>query len=411
MVERARPLESDSPDDDRAADETAVRSTSLKTDEAAARSTPLTMVSGVIAGDDLDQVAASAANALARPVAISIPTLGEPVVSPSGAISEDDVRAIVAYATAVIRGELPSPPGVLAGMVEVRLDGDVVGIVAAMRRSGEGEVGTELRAWLEAGAAAAAVAAMMRDAQEGGLERSRRALLQSLRAGPPADVPVFLEHARRLGFDLTSGAVAVCAEPRTPGDAPALSDLTGAHRALIVDVGGGRLCGLVPLGSSLPGGSAEALAAELTGCGMHVAVSTSHRDPSGLHDALREAEVLVELDVAVAGQEETYRLLIGILLRDPDQLEDLRTRTIAPLTIYDAEHDTDLLATLQAFLAHHGSTTDTAEAMSLHRHTVGYRLARVHEVSGLSPYESDGRERLGLGLKAHHILDANLRLG
>jgi purine catabolism regulator len=77
------------------------------------------------------------------------------------------------------------------------------------------------------------------------------------------------------------------------------------------------------------------------------------------------------------------------------------------LARYDAEHDTDLLATLQAFLAHHGSTTETADAMHLHRHTVGYRLARVHEVSGLSPYDSDGRERLGLGLKADQILSAN----
>ncbi|MBV9817062.1 MAG: helix-turn-helix domain-containing protein [Solirubrobacterales bacterium] len=49
--------------------------------------------------------------------------------------------------------------------------------------------------------------------------------------------------------------------------------------------------------------------------------------------------------------------------------------------------------------------------MSLHRHTVGYRLARVHEVSGLSPYESTGRERLSLGLKAERILDAERRLG
>jgi purine catabolism regulator len=76
------------------------------------------------------------------------------------------------------------------------------------------------------------------------------------------------------------------------------------------------------------------------------------------------------------------------------------------LSAYDARHDTELLATLQAFLAHHGSTTETAEALNFHRHTVGYRLARVHEVSGLSPYESDGRERLSLGLKAHHILQA-----
>ena len=48
--------------------------------------------------------------------------------------------------------------------------------------------------------------------------------------------------------------------------------------------------------------------------------------------------------------------------------------------------------------------------MGLHRHTVGYRLARVHEVSGLSPHESDGRERLGLGLKAHQMLEAEQRL-
>jgi hypothetical protein len=398
MVERARPLESDSPEEDRAADNTA------------ARSTPLTMVSGVVAGDDLHQVAASASRALGRPVAIAIPTLGEPVVCPAGALSEDDIRTIVAHAAAVIRGEVADAPPILSDSVEVRLGRDVVGIVAAAHQNGEGDTGSELHAWLEAAAAAAAVAAVMRDAQEGGLERSRRALLQSLRAGPPAEIPLFMEHARRLGFDLSSGAVAICADERTAGTAPALGDLTAGHRALIADVGAGRLCGLVPLGSPAPGDGVEALAAELTDRGMHVAVSTPHRDPAGLHGALREAEVLVELDVALAGQEETYRLLIGILLRDPGQLEDLRARTIAPLAVYDAEHDTELLATLEAFLAHHGSTTDTAEAMSLHRHTVGYRLARVQEVSGLSPYESDGRERLGLGLKAHHILDANLRL-
>jgi purine catabolism regulator len=115
-------------------------------------------------------------------------------------------------------------------------------------------------------------------------------------------------------------------------------------------------------------------------------------------------------EAGVAGQDDTYRLLIRVLLRDPAELEQLRSSTISPLLAYDAEHDTELLVTLATFLAHHGSTTETAEAMGLHRHTVGYRLARVHEVSGLSPYESDGRERLGLGLKAAHILAAQERL-
>ena len=47
--------------------------------------------------------------------------------------------------------------------------------------------------------------------------------------------------------------------------------------------------------------------------------------------------------------------------------------------------------------------------MQLHRHTVGYRLTRIQEVSGLSPYESEGRERLSLGLKAKRILLADQR--
>lgn len=114
-------------------------------------------------------------------------------------------------------------------------------------------------------------------------------------------------------------------------------------------------------------------------------------------------------EALLPGQEETYRLLIGVLLRDRGELELLRKRTISSVERYDTEHDTELLATLQAFLAHHGSTTETAEAMGLHRHTVGYRLARVQEVSGLSPYESDGRERLSLGLKAHQLLAADGR--
>ena len=145
--------------------------------------------------------------------------------------------------------------------------------------------------------------------------------------------------------------------------------------------------------------------------GMIVALSAPRRDPGALHEAVREAQLLVELagtpEVAVLGQDETYRLLIGVLLRDPDELAQLRERTISPLAEYDARHDTDLLATLRTFLAHDGSTTETADAMNLHRHTVGYRLARVHEVSGLSPYESDGRERLSLGLKAAQIIEAS----
>jgi hypothetical protein len=151
--------------------------------------------------------------------------------------------------------------------------------------------------------------------------------------------------------------------------------------------------------------------------GLEALVAEAHR----LADDLSEAELpsgaatslLAELrDAGLeidSGEEDTYRLLAGVLIHSPTELRALRERTIAPLELYDADHETQLGETLENFLAHHGSTTDTAEAMGLHRHTVGYRLTRIQEVSGLSPYESEGRERLSLGLKAKRILLADQR--
>jgi hypothetical protein len=265
----------------------------------------------------------------------------------------------------------------------------------------------ERRAWLQAAAAAASVTALIRDAQNGDADTGGAKLLLELSAGPPEDPAGFLARARRCGVELGAGAIALCARRgRTAYAVPA----TGPAGTLVAEVGDGCVLGLAPAESA---GLADELAAALDARGMTVAVSAPRRDPGALHEALREAELLVELaetaGVQLAGHDETYRLLIGVLLRDADEVRELRERTISSLADYDARHDTDLLATLQAFLTHDGSTTETAEAMKLHRHTVGYRLSRVHEVSGLSPYESDGRERLSLGLKAHQILAAAQR--
>jgi hypothetical protein len=257
-------------------------------------------------------------------------------------------------------------------------------------------------------AAAAAVTRLM----DGGGAVSdgdrRGALLEALIAGPPPDVDRLLAEGRRLGFELGEGAMAICARGAPGRDA---AELGGDDAALMASLGHGVTVGLVPLSAA---GAAGALADRLSAAGFAVGVSAARREPALLHEALREAMLLAELgsmpEAALAGQEDTYRLLIGVLLRDPGELEGLRSSTISPLLAYDAEHDTELVSTLATFLAHHGSTTDAAEVMRLHRHTVGYRLARVQGISGLSPYESEGRERLGLGLKATQILIAQERL-
>jgi purine catabolism regulator len=349
-------------------------------DASAPRSTPLTLVAGAVAGDTLESVAASVADALGCPVAIAIPAHGPPVVSPPGSLTDEAIAAIV-------------------DAVPVRIGEQVVGIVAA----GAGGASSERRAWLEAAAAAASVTALIKDAPG---PDSGEALVAEVAAGAPDDLPGMLARARRLGVDLSAGGVALSAIGGAPGERPP----TKGGVALVAELRPGRLVAVCPAAED----DLADLAATLRAGGMTVAVSAPRRDPALLHEAIREAELLAELggaeDSPSNGHDETYRLLIGVLMRDRAELEQLRDSTVSALADYDTRHDTELLPTLGAFLAHDGSTTETAEALALHRHTVGYRLSRVQEVSGLSPYESDGRERLSLGLKARQILDVERRL-
>jgi hypothetical protein len=378
-------------------------------DQSAPRPTPLTLVAGAVAGDDLQHVAATVAEALRRPVAIAIPALGDPVVSGAQPLSADIMSMIAQHAAAVVGGRNGTVPEGIAQAVPVQIGEQIVGVVAVPGAAPQAEDAAQ-RAWLDAAAAAASVAALISETHAGTPAVSGAPaadLLAELAGGPPQDVPAMIARARRLGHELTAGAVALCA--RAP-DGPLAHPPTIA--ALTALRPGGRLLAVAGLGDgAVPW---ERLVQELREAGLVVHVSAPRRDPALVHGAIVEAELLTELaadELLPAGQDETFRLLIGVLQRDRDELERLRDGTVTPLADYDARHDTDLLATLHAFLTHDGSTTETAEAMSLHRHTVGYRLSRVHEVSGLSPYESDGRERLSLGIKAHQILEADRRRG
>ena len=357
-----------------------------------------------MAGENLESIAAAAAAELGRPVAIALGGVGQTVLWPESERAPGILNDLIGYAAAAIRNEAcPKPDGV-ADSVPIQIGHEIVGIVASL---GAHAAGAEDRPWLEAVAAAAAVSSLIRETKDGDLDAARRALLQTLELAPPQDARAIVSEALRLGCDLAAGATAICAR-WTAGEA---GELPGVSTMLLAEVSTGRVLGLVPTALAGNGHDLERLCRELKGRGMHVATSMPRRDPAALHEAIREAEVMLSLstepDALVSNQEETYRLLIGVLLRDPAELHALRSSTISALERYDAEHDTDLLATLRAFLAHHGSTTETAEAMQLHRHTVGYRLTRIQEVSGLSPYESDGRERLSLGIKAHRILEAD----
>ena len=89
---------------------------------------------------------------------------------------------------------------------------------------------------------------------------------------------------------------------------------------------------------------------------------------------------------------------------DPGELERFYEETVAPLSAYDEQYETDLVTTIEAYLENDGNVTPTAEQLFTHRHTVRYRLERVKELCGHDITSTEGREKLGLGLKAMRVL-------
>jgi len=103
-----------------------------------------------------------------------------------------------------------------------------------------------------------------------------------------------------------------------------------------------------------------------------------------------------------------YRLLFRALATDPEEVRRFYDDTVEPLVAHDREYRTDLLGTIEAYLAHDCNMNATARAVYAHRHTVAHRLGRVKELTGLDPSLGEHRERLGLGIKAYRIIAPTL---
>ena len=160
---------------------------------------------------------------------------------------------------------------------------------------------------------------------------------------------------------------------------------------------------------------AEAVARELRSSlhGFTFAVGHSRvaTNPADLYRAGNEA--LLAANVAEAGPDDSvlafedtgaYRLLLPAMSEDPAELQRFFSETVQPLVTYDEQYETDLVQTLETFLDADANVAGTASRLFTHRHTIRYRLERVRDLTGLDVSSTDGREKLGLGLKAMRVL-------
>jgi sugar diacid utilization regulator len=145
---------------------------------------------------------------------------------------------------------------------------------------------------------------------------------------------------------------------------------------------------------------------------FHLALGRSRvaGDPADLYraaaEALLAANVAQAQGVLALNFEETgaYRLLLSSMTDNPAELRSFHDETVAPLLAYDEQYETELCRTLETFLEENGNVAQTAQRLFTHRHTIRYRLERVKELTELDVSSTDGRERLGLGLKAMRVL-------
>jgi hypothetical protein len=355
------------------------------------RGAHLEMVSAVLAGDGLERVAEIASAHAGAPVAVIVPRLG---------VGREPWARYERYVAARLSGGRPQRPSELTAEVPISSGGRQLGAVLLLGR-GVPEAGD----YLHMAAIAALTEVAVAEARDETEQSLRGSFLEEVLARPELDAAEIERRALRLGFDLDAGYVALCTEANGRVRASLAAEVPG----VLAQVVGPKVYALLPGAPD----HARTVAARL---GRHAALGlSSYR--SGAADvrrALEEAELVLGVTEAGGGPpgdeigQGTYRLLFRVLASHPQEVRSFYDDTVAPLVRYDEQYSTDLLGTLSAYLDNNCNMAATAAAIHAHRHTVGYRLDRVKELTGLDPLKSEDRERLGLGLKAYRIIAPSL---
>jgi sugar diacid utilization regulator len=374
------------------------------------------MIEAVLDGEGLQGVAELAAVEAGGPVAIVLPPRGLAARAPGGG----ELNGLAEYAKARVADTRATAPDPIAMERSIVAGGQIVGVVLLLDLgSGDGgqPVLVDREEVLRAAALAALAEVAVADAREEAERKLRGGLIEELREREVESAGA-TSKAVRLGCDLARGAIALVAEISSASPSHATALVEAEYEGSLAELVDGRLYAILPArgGDDAPERTLQAagrIANRLRKHGV-AAVSSFYPDPGELHRAIKEAELVLDvvtrepeiaeaLDQGIAASG-VYRLLFRALISDPDEVRSFYRDTVEPLVRYDNQYRSDLLGTLEEYLASDCNMNATARAIFAHRHTVAYRLERVKELTGLDPQISEDRERLGLGIKAYRTL-------
>ncbi len=130
----------------------------------------------------------------------------------------------------------------------------------------------------------------------------------------------------------------------------------------------------------------------------------------GLPKQSSEAEKAVTMGLRLFGSGQltyfgdlgVYRLLLSI--GSVKELREFYHEVLGRLIEHDARSGGELLRTLEAYFRYHGSPTEMAPKLTLHRNTLLYRLRRIQEVSGVDLDDAETGLALHLALRIGEVL-------
>lgn len=133
---------------------------------------------------------------------------------------------------------------------------------------------------------------------------------------------------------------------------------------------------------------------------------------SNAHSSLKEIENLYNESYLAALYNENgvtyYRSLKTMKLlyplKDDEEISNYYENTIRKIEVYDKDHGTNLLATMEAYFRYNLNKKVTASKLFIHVETLRYRLNRIEEITGYSVTDTEDIFALQMGLKLKRIL-------
>src|SRR3954465_2490570 len=189
------------------------------------RGAHLEMVGAVLAGDGLERIAEIASPHAGARVAVVVPRLAAGV---------EGWEPYERYVAARIAGGRPERPSGVTAEVPIASGGKELGAVLMLGR-GRPDAGE----YLHVAAVAALTEVAVAEAREETEQSLRGSFLEGLRTRDDLDAADIVRRARRLGTDLSEGAVALVADPQGRAPGRLLAAISAERSDALAQTGGG----------------------------------------------------------------------------------------------------------------------------------------------------------------------------